>query len=747
MTRIMIASVVPDGSRWARSRFAVASLAALGLGWAREELMAQRARVRFVAQWRTKATCTAYLGTAAISLLLLAAPACDSSYDGDDFQTTAIMNGGDWRDEVIYQLVVDRFADGDPNNNHRVMYNALGRYQGGDWQGAIDHLDYLQQLGVTTLWISPIVKNIDFDAGFDGYHGYWTQSVTKINPHFGSPAKLRELVSKAHERNMKVVLDIVTNHMGQLFYYDINGNGQPDEIVTGSSSLDSVDPLARLTRADEYDPDFDRRGVQGQNGLGPSGQANITFLDMPEINRVVPDPVRFGDKPEEVLDFGFPPIYNRRGRVTNYDRWEQLTTGDFPGGLKDLDTRRTDVRRGLTVAFANFIREYDFDGFRIDTLKHVEHEFWQDFAPAIRRYVHGQETPYGVRPLTTPKNNWFMFGEAFDGDDALLGEFTYNNEVDSVFYFSQKFQVYADVVKCGGATSEIRNLWNDRLRFDPATARLHGQNRSDRFRTVDGAPLADPVAGKPIYNQSPNELGTTDSDGKPLPPSQLLVNFLDNHDVARYLSPVDGCYTSPDDAKRKLHNALSLLLTEDGIPCIYYGTEQEFSGGNDPANRERLFDTILDNVYRGAASAQRENLSTSGFSTQSDTFQWIARLTRLRKAVAPLRRGDLRVTWATGRNGSEQDAGILAFSRTYAGKTVLVVTNVSNDKVSETAFGTAQMASPFPAGTRLSNLLADPYDTTMEDTYVVPANGTLTVRVSPRATKVLVPQTDVPPAQ
>ena len=657
--------------------------------------------------------------------------------------TTAIMNGGDWRDEIIYQIIIDRFADGDINNNYRVLPSALGRYQGGDWQGVIDHLDYLQALGVTTLWISPIVKNVDYDAGFDGYHGYWTQSFSKISPHFGSPAKLREMVQKAHALKMKVVLDIVTNHVGQMFYYDINGNGTPDQILIGSSSQDTADPLARLSRADEYDPDFDRRGVQGQNGLGPSGAAGIRFLNMPEINRVVPDPIRFGEKPEEVLDFTRPGVYNRRGRVTNYDRWEQLTTGDFPGGLKDLDTRRTDVRKGLIKSFAEMIRRYDFDGFRIDTLKHVEHEFWQDFAPAIRRYVHGEETPYGVQPLSEPKKNWFMFGEAFDGDDSLLGEFTYNNEVESVFYFSQKFQVFADVVKCGGPTSKVRSLWNDRLRFDPASARMHGPTRSDRFRTMDGALLPDPAAGKPIYNQDPIPGSAIDSEGKPIAPSRLLVNFLDNHDVARYSSPVDGCYKDAADAKRKLHSALALLLTEDGIPCIYYGTEQDYAGGNDPANRERLFDTLLDNIYRGSSTTQREVMSQSGFNLGGDTFKWVARLTRLRRAYAPLRRGDLQVTWATDRTDKDSDAGILAFSRTYAGKTVLVVTNVHNDKASETGFGNAQMNVPFPPGTRLVDVMEDPYDATAEKTYVVPASGALLVKVSSRATKILVPESDV----
>jgi glycosidase len=678
---------------------------------------------------------------------LAAVPACGEDYEVSR-PTTALMNGGDWRDEIIYQVIVDRFANGDINNDHRVIPSALGRYQGGDWQGLIDHLDYLSALGVTALWISPNVKNIDYDAGFDGYHGYWTQSFNKINPHFGTPAKLRELVDKAHARGMKVILDIVANHVGQLFYYDINGNGQPDEIVTGSSSLDQTDPLARLTRADEYDPDFDRRGVQGQNGLGPSGSADIRFLYIPEINRTIPDPVRFGEKDEEVLDFGRPGVYNRRGRVTNYDRWEQLTTGDFPGGLKDLDTRRTDVRKGLIVAFARMIRQYDFDGFRIDTLKHVEHEFWQEFSPAIRRYAHGEAIPYGVEPLSVPKKNWFMFGEAFDGDDSLLGEFTYKEEIDSVFYFSQKFQVYTDVVKCGAPTKKIEALWNDRLRFDPATAKVHAANRSDRFRTIDGAPLANPAAGLPIYNQGGSALGPTDPMGKPIPPAQLLVNFLDNHDVARYASPVDSCFTTAESARRKLHNALALMLTQDGIPCVYYGTEQEFSGGNDPANRERMFDTLLDNIYRGAAGKQRESLGTSGYRTDGETFTWLARLNRLRRAYAPLRRGDLRIAWSTDHTGLEGDAGVLAFTRSYEDpsvgkKSALVVTNVHNDQASETAFGTSAMAVPFPVGTKLVDVLQDPYDTTMEPSYVVSATGTVRVRVSPRATKVLVPESDV----
>src|SRR3954465_4993766 len=149
----------------------------------------------------------------------------------------------DWRDEIIYQVLVDRFANGDPGNDYNVDSSSLAHWPGGDWKGLEDHLDYIEALGVTTLWISPVVKNVDTDAGFDGYHGYWAQDLTQPNPHFGDVAALRRMVAAAHDKGMKVILDIVTNHLGQLFFYDINENGEPDERVAGSGATSSVVPI------------------------------------------------------------------------------------------------------------------------------------------------------------------------------------------------------------------------------------------------------------------------------------------------------------------------------------------------------------------------------------------------------------------------------------------------------------------------------------------------------------------------
>src|SRR5262249_47710830 len=131
-----------------------------------------------------------------------------------DFPVTSQVS--DWRDEVIYQLLVDRFGGGDLNNDVGINPSGLGRFQGRDWQGVIDHIDYLQALGVTAVWISPVVRNVDTDANFDSYHGYWAQDLTHTNPHFGDLGTLRRMVKALHEHHIKVILDIVTNHLGQV---------------------------------------------------------------------------------------------------------------------------------------------------------------------------------------------------------------------------------------------------------------------------------------------------------------------------------------------------------------------------------------------------------------------------------------------------------------------------------------------------------------------------------------------------
>lgn len=619
----------------------------------------------------------------------------------------------DWRDEIIYQLFTDRFADGDPSNNYNVDLTRWGKYHGGDWQGVIDKMDYLKELGVTTIWISPVVKNVEEDAGFASYHGYWTQDFKDVNFHFGDMAKLREMIKVAHDNGIKVILDIVVNHIGQLFYYDINGNGYPDDYLIGGNGQPygnrNSDYPSSLTRTSEWDPEFDTRGIQGFSSLGENGLAPIKWMYNPAINRIPPMPEEFQN----------PRWYNRKGRTTvwyNFNSFDtswrdnfgsvcewlmkpntdnkktyellgldctdcncggscdctteyirrQETEGDFPGGLKDVNTSLPEVQKAMVDVFTWWIKMADFDGFRIDTVKHVEHEFWRYFAKGIREFTKANG-----------KQKFLLFGEVFDGDDELIGSFTKNGELDSNFYFSQKFWLES-VVKNNANPYNLRALY-----LGEANWGVKGRvNNYCNDYAVDGACKE-----------------TVSTHG--VPPSKLLINFLDNHDVNRWL------YQSTQKA---LHVALMYQLTIDGIPCIYYGTEQNYFGGNDPQNRENLWD--------------------SGYEKTSDTFKLIKTLNTIRKVYEPMRRGEYNIVYPQNES---QSGGLYAFERTVNGKSILVVINFNATETRSeniTTSLTGQLQNVFPD--------ADTND-------IISSNGSVSVTVPSRGVKIFVPQTDVKP--
>ena len=111
------------------------------------------------------------------------------------------------REDLIYYLLTDRFYDGDLSNNQNARKKDPSAYHGGDFQGIIDKLDYIKDLGFTTIWISPVVAN-----QIRGYHGYWPTDSYKTNENFGSLEKLKELAAKAHEKGIKVIVDLVVTH-------------------------------------------------------------------------------------------------------------------------------------------------------------------------------------------------------------------------------------------------------------------------------------------------------------------------------------------------------------------------------------------------------------------------------------------------------------------------------------------------------------------------------------------------------
>ena len=655
----------------------------------------------------------------------------------------------DWRDEVIYQILTDRFADGDSSNNHGVNVHDPSAYHGGDWQGIIDKLDYLQDLGVTALWISPAVKNVEADAGFSSYHGYWTQDFTRANSHFGNLAKLRELVDACHEQGIKVILDIVTNHVGQAFYYDINKNGQPDDILMGQGGgighpLGQDEGTSELVRITEWDPDFNMEGIQAWTSLGPSGDAPIRFAHDPATGRVAPYPSIFASK----------EAYNAKGRVTVWNHpqvcecsegrcdfigrdhcelaqlslgastcsctgdscaWRdseaclrtQEVLGDFPGGLKDIKTTRQDVRDSLFEIFSRWIALSDVDGFRIDTLKHVEASFWEDFSPRIREYARSMG-----------KENFFMFGEAFDGSDALLGSYTQGSGVDSVFYFSAYFELYRNqFLGNGGRTCDIERLH----------CRRHG---------CDSDPCAEGGAIESLYNGVGKAGGPRAESGELLNSRQLVVNFSSNHDVGRFLYFMPTTWSS-EQKQKTLHLGLAYLLTIDGIPSLYYGVEQAFSGGNDPANRETLWDPQF---YVGRSYLrQNEQVVWQAYDQGNPTYQFLKTLLQIRKDEPSLRRGDFITRWST-RDEMGGDRGLYVFERSVAAESTLVAMNLFDGSSSTTQRGSSTMVVGVPAGTRMVDALDSSYEIEVGSAGcpAVGEEGCVVISVPPRTVRIMV---------
>jgi len=506
---------------------------------------------------------------ASITVALLAAIGCGADAGRPDAGLP--VEERTWQDEVVYQLLTDRFANGSSAND--TGDSCATCYQGGDWVGITQQLDYLVDLGVTAIWISPVAKNVDDVIGA-GYHGFWPLALDEVNPQFGSEAELAALVDECHARGIKVLIDVVLNHLGPIFYYDINGNGMFD--------------------AGELAPTYDGQGIPGNvvfhDGVSPAAFANADW-------------------------------YHRRGEIVDFNDPEQSLYGDFEGGLRDLDSSREDVRQALLAVTLDWLDRVAFDGIRFDAAKHVEDDFFPWFLGELRAQHPGL----------------LAVAEAFDGDVGRLAEFTTLRKFDSVLDFAVKYQAFDAVFVNGAPTSSF--------------ADVHVAQQSAY------ADMAHPGGAGPA-------------------PVDIPMRFLDNHDVPRFLSLVQD--------SRKLKAALAYLLTIDGVPVLYYGTEQDFAGAGDPDNREAMWPT--------------------GYATDGDTYVWMRRLIELRARYRALRRGDVRFVWTSEQATAGTGAGVVAFERFVGDDRVLVVVNTSAEAAATEASGTGMQVG-FAPGTELVEVL------------------------------------------
>ncbi|MDN4162437.1 alpha-amylase family glycosyl hydrolase [Nocardioides abyssi] len=519
------------------------------------------------------------------------APAAEGDRRDRDIAQHALRAGV--TDDSFYFVMADRFANGDPANDtggiegdkdeHGFDPTAKGYFNGGDLDGLRAQLDYIEGLGTDAIWLTPVFKNkaVQLEDGPSaGYHGYWITDFTRIDPHLGTNADLTELVEAAHDRGIKVFFDIITNHTADVIGYE--------EGARTAYVPKDVEPY----RTADGTP-FDDRDHTG-GGPFPELDPATSFPYTPVLEPGEEDlkvPAWLND----------PTLYHNRGNTTFTGEDSQY--GDF-FGLDDLFTEHPRVVDGMIDIYRTWVEDFGIDGFRIDTMKHVDDAFWQEFGPGLLDFARSHGNP-----------DFFMFGEvALDGSDAAAKAFTshYTTHDGMQAILDFPFQWAArDFVSKEGSGRALARFFRDDDWYTDADSNVHS-----------------------------------------------LPTFLGNHDMGRF-----GHFLAADDAERTPEELLrrdvlghELMYLSRGNPVVYYGDEQGFTGtGGDQLARQSMFASQVPEYVDDDQLGTDETPATDSLDTDHPLYGAVAGLDRLVEQHPALRRGAQQVRVA----GED----VVAFSR------------------------------------------------------------------------------------
>lgn len=447
----------------------------------------------------------------------------DRARSGDiQYHPSPINN---FRNEILYFLLPDRFSDGEEANrpllkrteirsmrqqtmpflmDWRQWAESGKRWQGGTIKGIQSKLDYLKELGITTLWVGPMFKQ---RSRLNTYHGYGIQDFLEIDPRFGTRQDLQELVEEVHSRDMFIILDIIMNHSGNNWGYV--RQGQPLDQDQGVPYLefpgfygDSKHPF-QIAWRDSRNKGFTFDGSTLSNA--DDGVWPIELQDAVRYTRAGKGDLGKGD----VMD---PHAEHKR-------------TDFFD--LKDFALDVGETLSFLSDIFKYWIAITDCDGFRIDTVKHISIEETRVFCGSIKEFAK-----------SIGKNDFFLVGEIAGGDtfQDIFG--------DALFMLANNLDASLDI---GEARTEITDVGKG---LQPASIYLDN------------------------FNQFSQGFGFHRNLG------DRHVSILDDHDHV-FGQKVRFSTEIPDNSPVKDHQivvATAFQLFTLGIPCIYYGSEQAFSG-------------------------------------------------------------------------------------------------------------------------------------------------------------------------
>ena len=383
--------------------------------------------------------------------------------------------------DIIYFVFPDRYLNGDRSNDNYPGFNPKDTafFHGGDLKGLTgtcsdgdNGLARIKKLGFTAVWLTPLVTQIKATPNGAGYHGYWGVDFLNVDPQLGTKADLLAFVDCAKSLGLKIILDIVTNHTGDVIEYK-------DRIAYIPSELANIKNPSWLNDLSNYH--------------------NVGAMDN-----------CWGDGP-------------------------CIQLGDF-FGLDDLATEKEVVYKGWANVYGEWIREYGISGFRVDTARHVDDEFFKHWSPLI----NAQAKSAGIDNFTT-------FGEVFDVNPINLMNYVRRNKIQTVLDFP--FQRTATEFASGYSdATTVENLFN----YDD------------------------------LYTSPTSNAGN-------------LVTFLGNHDMGRVGKLIESTRINPaNELLPRTLLAHALMYLSRGIPVVYYGDEVGMTGtgsGSDQMARQDMFAT------------------------------------------------------------------------------------------------------------------------------------------------------------
>ena len=577
-------------------------------------------------------------------------------------QGTFSSNRTDFRDESIYFLMTTRFYDGDTGNNvlcwdnQEVQKSTKDPCWRGDFQGVIDKLDYIKALGFTAIWITPVVQNA---SGYD-YHGYHASDFTKVDCRYQSgdgtktgDAMFQELIDKAHDKGIKIILDIVLNHTGnfgeetlcKLFTRDTQLRNQA---YIDACMIPKEDKLGSdyLTVAGGFQ--YQRRLAQMKNTDGVNHDIHNYWHHFGNFNW--DDPTRW---------------------------WAQIA-----GDCVDLNTENDAVADYLVNCYGSFIK-MGVDGFRIDTSGHISRlTFCKQFIPQFAAL--GEQ--YKDKRLNQAP--FFMYGEVcarfggvqYRGQDNLSPYYYTWKAPDNLMNQFDGRQSYWDTQEIfdrgSGMDAKLMPLCEKDNAASPEsdnTFMVNGKWHEPNYSQSSGFNVIDfPLHYN--FNNAAAAYGLAKTGDNKYNDATFNVVYVDSHDYCP--GPNDGVRFPGSDAQWAEN--LSLMFTFRGIPCLYYGSEIGFKRGAviDRGPHGPLSET--GRAYFGGYITGDVTATDFGEYTASgnvnatlnhDLAQHLIRLNKIRQAVPALRKGQ----W-TDEGCTAGDKGI-AFKRAYKDSYALVALN------------------------------------------------------------------------